>query len=69
MKFTRTVLIVEDDPLFQVTFSQVFAHIEGEWKIHLAQDGSSALAALKEKGCNFELALMTLGCLTCLVSM
>jgi two-component system nitrate/nitrite response regulator NarL len=61
MKFTRTVLIVEDDPLFQVTFSQVFAHIGGEWKIHLAQDGSSALAALKEKGCNFELALIDIG--------
>ena len=61
MKAPRTVLIVEDDPLFQDTFARVLQHLEGEWVIHLARDGSSALAALKEKNCHFELALIDIG--------
>jgi DNA-binding NarL/FixJ family response regulator len=61
MKFTRTVLIVEDDPLFQDIFFRIFASIEGKWTIRVVPDGSSALAALKQKDCHFELALIDIG--------
>lgn len=57
----QSVLLVEDDPVFQDTFERVFKQMGGHWQIHAAHDGASALAALKAEHCEFTLALIDIG--------
>jgi DNA-binding NarL/FixJ family response regulator len=56
-----TVLLVEDDAVFQDTFSRVFAQMDGDWQLHVVPDGASALAAIAQPGCQFALALIDIG--------
>lgn len=56
-----SVLLVEDDVVFQETFARVFAQMGGDWKIYAYQDGASALEALAEPGRQFKLALIDIG--------
>lgn len=39
----------------------MFAQMGGDWKIHLFEDGASALRAVAEPGLRFELALIDIG--------
>lgn len=55
------VLLVEDDLVFQETFSRVFAKMAGQWEIQAFQDGASALAALLQPDAQFKLALIDIG--------
>lgn len=55
------VLLVEDDLVFQETFVRVFAKMTGYWKIHAFHDGASALEALANPSCQFNLALVDIG--------
>lgn len=57
----RRVLLVEDDPVFQATFVRVFSQMGDDWEIHATHDGASALSALEQPGCHFELALIDIG--------
>lgn len=56
-----SVLLVEDDIVFQGTFLRVFAQLGGDWKIHSFQDGASALTALADPACYFNVALIDIG--------
>ena len=56
-----SVLLVEDDLVFQDVFVRVFALLQGDWEIHPFHDGASALAALAEPDCHFGLALIDIG--------
>ena len=56
-----SVLLVEDDLVFQETFSRVFSQMGGDWKIHAFQEGAGALQALAEPGRHFVLALIDIG--------
>ena len=56
-----SVLLVEDDRVFQDVFARVFALLDGNWEIHVFHDGETALAALAEPDCNFNLALIDIG--------
>lgn len=56
-----SVLLVEDDLVFQDVFVRVFALLQGDWEIHAFHDGASALAALAEPDCHFGLALIDIG--------
>lgn len=55
------VLVVEDDPLFQDTFTRIFSSMGGDWQIHAMQDGASALAAIERSEFRFQLALIDIG--------
>jgi len=56
-----SVLLVEDDVVFQDTFARVFAQMGGDWKIYAYPDGASALEALAKPDCQFNLALIDIG--------
>lgn len=56
-----SVLLVEDDLVFQESFVRVFAQLGGDWKIHSFQDGESALMALADPACYFTVALIDIG--------
>lgn len=56
-----SVLLVEDDLVFQESFVRVFAQLGGDWKIHSFQDGASALTALADPACYFNVALIDIG--------
>jgi DNA-binding NarL/FixJ family response regulator len=56
-----TVLLVEDDPIFQVVIRRAFAQAEGSWQIQTAINGTSALNALAEQNHSFHLALIDIG--------
>lgn len=56
-----SVLLVEDDRVFQESFVRVFAQLGGDWKIHSFQDGASALTALADPACYFNVALIDIG--------
>lgn len=55
------ILLVEDDLVFQKTFSRVFAKMADQWEIQAFQDGASALAALLQPDAQFKLALIDIG--------
>ena len=56
-----SVLLVEDDLVFQETFVRVFALLGGDWEIQACPDGASALQALAEPDCRYNLALIDIG--------
>ena len=56
-----SVLLVEDDLVFQETFVRVFAQLGGDWKLQAFQDGASALTALADPLCHFDVALIDIG--------
>lgn len=56
-----SVLLVEDDLVFQETFVRVFALLGGDWEIQACPDGASALTALAEPDCHYNLALIDIG--------
>ena len=55
------VFLVEDDLVFQGTFSRVFAKMAGQWEIQAFQDGAGALEALSQPHAQFKLALIDIG--------
>jgi len=56
-----SVLLVEDDLVFQETFSRVFSQMGGDWKISAYQEGVGALKALADAQQHFVLALIDIG--------
>jgi len=52
-----SVLLVEDDLVFQETFVRVFALLGGDWEIQACPDGASALTALGGPNWHYILAL------------
>ena len=58
---TLSVLLVEDDLIFQEAFRRVFSEIKGVWQIHAVQDGASALEVLTKTREPFALALIDIG--------
>ena len=58
---SHSVLLVEDDPIFQGVIHHVLAQTEGVWHVHTAVNGASALNALAEKNHSFNLALIDIG--------
>lgn len=59
--FIPKVLLVEDDLVFQETFSRVFAKMAGQWEIQAFQNGVSALTALLQSNAQYKLALIDIG--------
>lgn len=56
-----SVLLVEDDLVFQETFSRVFSQLGGDWTIKAYQEGAGALRALADTQQHFVLALIDIG--------
>lgn len=56
-----TVLLVEDDLVFQDVFRRVFTEMPGNWQIQAVGDGAAALQALAQSKQGFALALVDIG--------
>jgi DNA-binding NarL/FixJ family response regulator len=58
---SKTLFLVEDDPLFVEFITQSLALLEGDWQVVVCQTGSEALDAVAAGAPRFDLALVDLG--------
>ena len=56
-----TVLIVEDDAVYQNGLRQVFAQLPGRWEVQAVADGAHALQVLAQSPHAFDLVLVDIG--------
>jgi two-component system nitrate/nitrite response regulator NarL len=58
---SKTLFLVEDDPLFVEFITQSVALLEGDWQVVVCQTGCEALDAVAAGAPRFDLALVDLG--------
>ena len=58
---TLCALLVEDDLIYQNIIRHVLVQTDSIWKIHTASSGTSALNALADEDCSFNLAVIDIG--------